>query len=68
MRALEEAIRSVPGVLDVHDIHVWSVGSGLVAGSCQILMAKQTVQVGHGVMEAVREVIHEGFHVTHPTV
>jgi cobalt-zinc-cadmium efflux system protein len=66
--ALESAIRAVPGVLDVHDLHVWSVSSGLVAASCHVVVAEQTAHGGQGVMEAVREVMHERFHVTHPTV
>src|SRR5437763_75161 len=38
MAALERASRAVPGVLGVHDLHVWTVASGLVACSCHILV------------------------------
>jgi cobalt-zinc-cadmium efflux system protein len=66
--ALEAGIRTVPGVLDVHDVHVWSVSSGLIAGSCHIVVAEQTAQGGQEVMDAVRRVMHDKFHVVHPTI
>ncbi len=31
MSALEGAVKAVPGVLGLHDLHVWTVASGLVA-------------------------------------
>jgi cobalt-zinc-cadmium efflux system protein len=51
--ALEAAVRAVPGVLDVHDVHVWSVSSGLVAGTCHVLVAEQTARAGADAMEAL---------------
>ncbi len=67
-RALDEAIREVPGVLGVHDLHVWSVSSGLVAGSCHVRVADQSARAGQGVGEAVARLMRERFHIAHPTV
>jgi cobalt-zinc-cadmium efflux system protein len=36
-----ETIRNVPGVLDVHDLHVWSLTSGKNALSCHIVVESQ---------------------------
>jgi len=38
IREVSEAIASVPGVSAVHDLHVWTITSGLVALSCHIVV------------------------------
>jgi len=44
MPAVIEAIKGVTGVLEVHDLHVWMVGPGVVACSCHIVVAEQSVR------------------------
>ena len=48
------AIKAVAGVLDVHDLHVWMVGPGVVACSCHIVVAEQSIREGQ---QVVREVV-----------
>ena len=62
------AIKGVPGVLDVHDLHVWMVGPGVVACSCHIIVAEQSVREGQQVLRAVVEDLKHRFHITHTTV
>ena len=68
MPAVIAAIKSVAGVLDVHDLHVWMVGPGVVACSCHILVAEQSVREGQQVLRAVVHDIEHRFHITHTTV
>src|ERR1700716_716061 len=68
MPAVIAAIKDVAGVLDVHDLHVWMVGSGVVACSCHILVAEQSVREGQQVLRAVVHGIEQRFHITHTTV
>jgi cobalt-zinc-cadmium efflux system protein len=62
------AIRSVAGVLDVHDLHVWMVGPGVVACSCHVVVAEQSVRQGQLVVRGVVYVLEHSFHITHTTV
>ena len=62
------AIKSVTGVLDVHDLHVWMVGPGVVACSCHILVAEQSIREGQQVLRAVVHDIEHRFQITHTTV
>jgi cobalt-zinc-cadmium efflux system protein len=62
------AIKGVAGVLDVHDLHVWMVGPGVVACSCHIVVAEQSVREGQQVLRAVVNDIERHFHITHTTV
>ena len=68
MPAVIAAIKNVGGVLDVHDLHVWMVGPGVVACSCHILVAEQSVREGQQVLRAVVHDIEHRFHITHTTV
>jgi cobalt-zinc-cadmium efflux system protein len=62
------AIRAVAGVLDVHDLHVWMVGPGVVACSCHIVVAEQSIRQGQQVVRTVVRDIERQFHITHTTV
>jgi cobalt-zinc-cadmium efflux system protein len=55
-------------VLGVHDLHVWTVGSGVVACSCHIVVAEQSIRSGQQVLRAVAEELEHHFHITHTTV
>lgn len=68
MPAVIAAIKGVAGVLDVHDLHVWMVGPGVVACSCHILVAEQSIREGQQVLRAVVGDIERRFHITHTTV
>ena len=68
MAAVEQAIQGVPGVLNVHDLHVWTVASGVVACSCHVLVAEQSVRSGQQVLRAVVERLHHDFGINHTTV
>jgi cobalt-zinc-cadmium efflux system protein len=68
MPAVIAAIKGVAGVLDVHDLHVWMVGPGVVACSCHIVVSEQTIREGQQVLRAVVHDIEHRFHITHMTV
>ena len=62
------AIKGVTGVLDVHDLHVWMVGPGVIACSCHIVVAEQSVREGQQVLRAVAHSIEHEFGITHTTI
>jgi hypothetical protein len=55
-------------VLDVHDLHVWMVGPGLVSCGCHIVVAEQSVREGQQVLRAVVDDMEHRFQITHTTV
>jgi cobalt-zinc-cadmium efflux system protein len=68
MPAVIAAIKNVVGVLDVHDLHVWMVGPGVVACSCHIVVAEQSIREGQQVLRSVVHDVEDRFHITHTTV
>ncbi len=68
MAALEQAVMETPGVLGLHDLHVWTVASGMVSCSCHVVVAEQSVREGCNVLKAVASVLRQRFGITHTTV
>jgi cobalt-zinc-cadmium efflux system protein len=63
---VRDAIRAVPGVASVHDLHVWTITSGLVALSCHV-----RAEDGAAPTELLRSVQHhlrDQFAIAHTTV
>src|SRR5213078_1770099 len=68
MPGIVTAIQGVAGVLEVHDLHVWMVGPGVIACSCHIVVAEQSVREGQQVLRAVVHDIGHRFGISHTTV
>jgi cobalt-zinc-cadmium efflux system protein len=68
MRKVEQTIDQVQGVLAVHDLHVWTIGSGILACSCHILVAEQSIQRGEQVVRALKHRLDHDFKITHTTI
>jgi cobalt-zinc-cadmium efflux system protein len=68
MEAVELAISGVVGVEAVHDLHVWTVGSGIIACSCHITVEEQSVRSGQNVLRAVADELEHDFGITHTTI
>jgi cobalt-zinc-cadmium efflux system protein len=68
LNQVEQAIRNVPGVLDVHDLHVWTVSSGLIACNCHILVANQNVSAAQKIQAEVAHELEHDFKISHSTI
>jgi len=68
LASIEAAIRSVEGVNDVHDLHVWSIGSETHALSCHISIADIPPSVSERILRDVKERLHETFRIDHTTI
>lgn len=68
MTKVEQSIGNVHGVLAVHDLHVWAVGSGVICCSCHIMVAEQSIRSGEQVLRAVNEELRHHFGISHTTI
>ena len=64
--ALREALAAVPGVADVHDLHVWSLTSGVNAMSAHAVLAGGAVH--DEVLAAARRHVTSNFKISHVTL
>jgi cobalt-zinc-cadmium efflux system protein len=63
---VRESIGGVPGVASVHDLHVWTITSGLVALSCHV--RSDDSEPPARLLKAVQRRLREGFGIAHSTV
>lgn len=62
-------ILEVDGVLDVHDLHAWTITSGMPVLSAHVVVTDGALAAGHGgrVLDALCECLGEHFDVEHCT-
>jgi cobalt-zinc-cadmium efflux system protein len=65
---IRAAVSVVPGVLNVHDLHVWSLGSASHALASHVTIAEMSVSDSATILEAINRTLREGFHITHTTI
>jgi cobalt-zinc-cadmium efflux system protein len=62
------AIQEIEGVNDVHDLHVWSIGSETSALSCHISIADIPMSASERILRDVKERLHADFRIDHTTI
>ncbi|UEC41380.1 MAG: hypothetical protein METHSR3v1_2070001 [Methanothrix sp.] len=65
---VSRAIGSVPGVLQVHDLHVWGVCSAHVILSAHAVIEDQMISQGEAIMEEIKGILHDLFGIEHTTI
>ena len=62
-------IRDVPGVVDVHDLHAWTITSGVPVLSAHVVLDVPSIDQGRSgkVLDDLAECLHEHFDVEHCT-
>jgi|SRR5215813_4463607 len=68
IESVEKTISEVDGVLAVHDLHVWTIGSGIVACSCHITVEEQSVREGENVLRSVADTLERQHGIGHSTI
>jgi cobalt-zinc-cadmium efflux system protein len=68
LESIADELKSIDGVRDVHDLHVWSIGSDRHALSAHITIADIPPSASDSIMDAVRARLAERFHIHHTTV
>jgi cobalt-zinc-cadmium efflux system protein len=63
---LQTDLSAVPGVVDVHDLHVWTLTSEMDVASAHLMVAAGTDS--HGVLDRARDVLRDGYDIAHATL
>jgi cobalt-zinc-cadmium efflux system protein len=62
------AILRISGVQEVHDIHIWTLGTDLHALSCHVRIPDMHMEESEKILGSIREVLAHDFHITHTTI
>jgi cobalt-zinc-cadmium efflux system protein len=62
------ALLKVDGVQEVHDVHIWTLGTDLYALSCHVRIPDMHMEEVEKILAAIREVLAREFQITHTTI
>ena len=65
---INDAVRKIKGVRDIHDVHLWAITSGMYAMSCHLLIEDQMVSNCTQIVDEVNKTLNQEFGISHSTV
>jgi cobalt-zinc-cadmium efflux system protein len=65
---VRSALAEVPGVLDVHDLHVWSLGSSSHALASHVTIPEMPLSECSSILDAINIALRDRFRITHTTI
>jgi cobalt-zinc-cadmium efflux system protein len=66
--AIRSSMEAVEGVIDVHDLHVWSLGSQSRALACHVTIADIPPSESACILVKLNQVLKVQFHICHTTI
>jgi cobalt-zinc-cadmium efflux system protein len=64
---IDSRLRGLPGVRDVHDLHIWAIGSGKASLTAHLILDEAQADVQH-VLNDANELLRRDFGLTHTTL
>jgi len=68
LQAVIDSMRAAEGVLDVHDLHIWSLGSSTHALSCHVQIEDVPPSASDAILRRLNTMLADRFHIAHTTV
>jgi cobalt-zinc-cadmium efflux system protein len=68
LQDVTSSMQKIEGVLDVHDLHIWSLGSSTHALSCHVLIDDMPPSVSDQILRRVNQMLCDRFRIRHTTV
>ena len=65
---VEKALAGIPSVIAVHDLHIWTVGSGMVALSAHLVVDEPSACENDTILVAAKRALVERFGIDHSTL
>jgi cobalt-zinc-cadmium efflux system protein len=68
LEEVESAVRTIAGVSDVHDLHVWSIGSENHALSAHVKISDMPTSESDAILRDIKEKLGRSFGIHHTTI
>ena len=66
--SVRNAMECVPGVLNVHDLHIWSLGSNSHALASHVTIAEMPMSECSAILDGINCALRDRFHIHHTTI
>ena len=68
LNKLIQDIKDTPGVLDAHDLHVWSLAAGIHAMSGHVVIEDQALSESSQILENLSHMLAQKYGIDHATI
>jgi cobalt-zinc-cadmium efflux system protein len=68
LKQVTSSMRAVPGVIDVHDLHIWTLGSNAHALSCHVMIEDMPPSSSEAILQRINRVLCDEYRIRHTTV
>jgi len=68
IEAVARAMLKVPGVVEVHDIHIWSLAARLHALSCHVRIGEMSTSESEKILDQLNALLAREFNISHTTI
>ena len=68
MREIIATLKQLDGVVDVHDLHVWTISTGMDALSGHVVVRDQMLSQSSRLLTEINNVLAERYNITHTTI
>jgi len=65
---VQKALKSIPGVKDLHHLHLWTISSGIHALSAHVLVGDIQVSRTGSILQEMNELLTKKFRISHSTI
>ena len=63
-----ETMKSISGVAEVHDLHIWTVSPSFVALSAHVILEDQTLRQSENIMTELKQRLDSEYEIEHTTI
>ena len=68
LETVAKAILAVSGAQEVHDIHIWTLGTDLYALSCHVRIPDMHLDQCEDLLQKIRAKLADDYHISHTTI
>lgn len=68
LRQVEAGLLDVPGIKQIHDLHIWTIGSGMHALSAHLVVDCAQVAESDALLTLVKQHLKQRYRITHSTL
>jgi cobalt-zinc-cadmium efflux system protein len=65
---VRKTILALNEISDVHDLHVWTIGSGFFAASAHVIVQNMQIRESERIVSEISKVLREKFSINHTTI
>jgi cobalt-zinc-cadmium efflux system protein len=68
IRQITISLKELEGVVDVHDLHIWTISTGMDALSGHVVVRDQMLSQSSKLLSEINKVLAERYNITHTTI